>query len=219
MEVKVLFKRRRQLPRQVYLLPILAIIVGLFLLVDSLLQPTLFTIARTKAIHIATDIMNQTVHDNLTKQQLNYQDIVQVHKDEQGKIVLVQADTMRINKISTEITLKIQQALRDINDQEIGIPLGQLLGFHLLAALGPEFNVRMIPVGVIRVDIIDKFEGAGINQTRHLIWLDLSSEFQIAIPLYKEVFKVNTKVPLAESIIVGDVPPSLVTLQGGVLGN
>lgn len=200
-------------------MPILAVMVGLFFLVDSLLQPTLFTIAKAKAIHLATDIMNQTVHDNLTKQQLSYQDIINIHKDEKGKIVMVQADTIRINKISNEITLKVQQALRDINEQKIGIPLGQLFGFHLLAALGPEFNVRMIPVGVIRVDIIDKFEGAGINQTRHLIWLDLSSEFQIAIPLYKEVFIVNTKVPLAESIIVGDVPPALVTMRGGVIGN
>lgn len=200
-------------------MPILAVMVGLFFLVDSLLQPTLFTIAKAKAFHLATDIMNQTVHDNLTKQQLSYQDIINIHKDEKGKIVMVQADTIRINKISNEITLKVQQALRDINEQKIGIPLGQLFGFHLLAALGPEFNVRMIPVGVIRVDIIDKFEGAGINQTRHLIWLDLSSEFQIAIPLYKEVFIVNTKVPLAESIIVGDVPPALVTMRGGVIGN
>ncbi|WP_238457872.1 sporulation protein YunB [Desulforamulus ferrireducens] len=214
-----LFKKRRQVPRTVYLMPILAVMVGLFFLVDSLLQPTLFTIAKAKAIHLATDIMNQTVHDNLTKQQLSYQDIINIHKDEKGKIVMVQADTIRINKISNEITLKVQQALRDINEQKIGIPLGQLFGFHLLAALGPEFNVRMIPVGVIRVDIIDKFEGAGINQTRHLIWLDLSSEFQIAIPLYKEVFIVNTKVPLAESIIVGDVPPALVTMRGGVIGN
>lgn len=219
MEVNFLFKKRRQVPRTVYLMPILAVMVGLFFLVDSLLQPTLFTIAKAKAIHLATDIMNQTVHDNLTKQQLSYQDIINIHKDEKGKIVMVQADTIRINKISNEITLKVQQALRDINEQKIGIPLGQLFGFHLLAALGPEFNVRMIPVGVIRVDIIDKFEGAGINQTRHLIWLDLSSEFQIAIPLYKEVFIVNTKVPLAESIIVGDVPPALVTMRGGVIGN
>lgn len=214
-----MFKKRRQVPRTVYLMPILAVMVGLFFLVDSLLQPTLFTIAKAKAFHLATDIMNQTVHDNLTKQQLSYQDIINIHKDEKGKIVMVQADTIRINKISNEITLKVQQALRDINEQKIGIPLGQLFGFHLLAALGPEFNVRMIPVGVIRVDIIDKFEGAGINQTRHLIWLDLSSEFQIAIPLYKEVFIVNTKVPLAESIIVGDVPPALVTMRGGVIGN
>ncbi len=214
-----MFKKRRQVPRIVLPLFAIAIILGIFFLVDSLLQPTLFTIARAKAIHMATEVVNQTVHDNLTGQQIRYQDIVQIHKDEQGKIVLIQADTIRINKISNEITLKVQQALRNINDQQIGIPLGQLLGFHLLAAMGPELNVKMIPVGVIRVDIIDKFEGAGINQTRHLIWLDLSSEFQIAVPLYQEVFKVNTKVPLVESIIVGDVPPSLVTLPGGVIGN
>lgn len=194
-------------------------LLAMFFFIDRSLQPTLFTIARVKAIHLATEIMNKTVMENLAKQQIEYKDIVQVHKDSQGRIVLMQADTIKINRLSNEITLKVQESLRNLDDESIDIPMGQLLGIHLLAALGPEFNVRMIPLGTIRVDIVDKFEGAGINQTRHLIWLDLNSEFQIAIPLYKEVFKVNTKVPLAQDIIVGDVPPALVTLPGGVVGN
>jgi len=214
-----LFKRRRHVPRKFYVLLFLMGLLAMFFFIDRSLQPTLFTIARVKAIHLATEIMNKTVMENLANQQIEYKDIVQVHKDSQGRIVLMQADTIKINRLSNEITLKVQESLRNLDDESIGIPMGQLLGIHLLAALGPEFNVRMIPLGTIRVDIVDKFEGAGINQTRHLIWLDLNSEFQIAIPLYKEVFKVNTKVPLAQDIIVGDVPPALVTLPGGVLGN
>ncbi|GAB6181129.1 sporulation protein YunB [Desulfotomaculum defluvii] len=214
-----MFKKKRQVSGKIIILLTLLTLIGIFIYVDRLLQPTLFTIARVKAIHMATEIMNQTVMDNLAQQQLRYHDLIQIHKDEQGKIVLVQADTMKINKVSNEITLKIQDSFKRMDSETIGIPIGQLLGIHLLAALGPDFKVNMIPVGIVRVDIIDKFEGAGINQTRHLIWLDLSSEFQIAIPLYKEVFKVNTKVPLAQNIIVGDVPPALVTLQGGILGN
>ncbi|PHJ38130.1 sporulation protein YunB [Desulforamulus profundi] len=214
-----MFKRRRHVPRKFYVLLFLMGLLAMFFFIDRSLQPTLFTIARVKAIHLATEIMNKTVMENLAKQQIEYKDIVQVHKDSQGRIVLMQADTIKINRLSNEITLKVQESLRNLDDESIGIPMGQLLGIHLLAALGPEFNVRMIPLGTIRVDIVDKFEGAGINQTRHLIWLDLNSEFQIAIPLYKEVFKVNTKVPLAQDIIVGDVPPALVTLPGGVLGN
>ncbi|SHE33581.1 sporulation protein YunB [Desulforamulus putei] len=214
-----MFKRRRQVPRKFFVLLFLLGFTAMFVFIDRCLQPTLFAIARVKAIHVATEIMNKTVMDHLAKQNIEYKDIVQVHKDSQGKIVLVQADTMKINRISNEITLNIQEQFRNLDNESIGIPVGQLLGIRLLAALGPELNVRMIPLGVLRVDIIDKFEGAGINQTRHLIWLDLNSEFQIAIPLYKEVFKVHTKVPLAQDIIVGDVPPALVTLPGGVLGN
>lgn len=215
-----MFKRRRQLPSKLIFLTMLLLgCVGLFVLIDSIIKPTLFTIARVKAIHLATEIMNKSVIEKLNQQHLKYDDIVQVHKDNQGKIVLIQADTMKINQISNEITLRVQDSLHKLDDEKIGIPLGQLLGIHLLAAIGPELNVKVIPVGIIRVDVVDKFEGAGINQTRHLVWLDLSSEFQIAIPLYKEAFKVNTKVPLAENIIVGDVPPALVTLPGGVMGN
>ncbi|MDO7786666.1 sporulation protein YunB [Desulforamulus aquiferis] len=214
-----MFRKRRQLPGKIAIVAI--VIVGLaisFVVIDKFLQPTLFAIARVKAVNLATEILNQTVQEKLVNQRVQYQDIVQIHKDDKGKIVLMQADTIKLNKISNEITLKVQETLRNLDNESIGIPLGQLLGIHLIAARGPELNVRMIPVGTVRVDIIDRFEGAGINQTRHLIWLDLSSEFQIAIPLYNEIFNISTKVPLVESIIIGDVPPALVTLPGGVLG-
>ncbi|AEF94082.1 sporulation protein YunB [Desulfotomaculum nigrificans CO-1-SRB] len=214
-----MFRKKKHVPKKVILLLIILGLMGIFVFFDRVLQPTLFSLAKVQAIHMATEILNQTVYDKLSDKQIKYQDLVQIHKDASGKIVLMQADAVKINQLSTEMTLKVQQSLRNLNDEHIGIPLGQLLGIHLLAALGPEFTVHMIPVGTVRVDIIDKFEGAGINQTRHLIWLDLSSEFRIAVPLYNEAFKVNTKVPLAEYIIVGDVPPALVTLQGGVIGN
>ncbi|ABO50176.1 conserved hypothetical protein [Desulforamulus reducens MI-1] len=213
-----MFKRKRQVSGKLLIIFFIVGLVGTVVFIDRLLQPTLFTIARVKAIHMATEIVNKIVMENLARQQLKYQDFIQLHKDEEGKIVFVQADTMKINKVSNQITLEIQESFKQMDNQSISIPVGQLLGIHLLAALGPELNVRMIPLGIIRVDVIDKFEGAGINQTRHLIWLDFQSEFQIAIPLYKEVFKVATKVPLAQNIIVGDVPPALVTLQGGILG-
>lgn len=214
-----MFKKKRQTPKKIALVLVaFLVLLATFVFVDRILQPTLFTIARVKAIHLATQILNQTVQEKLVNQSLEYQDIIIVHKDSTGKIVLMQADTIKLNKISNEVTLSVQESLKNLNNESIGIPMGQLMGIHLLAARGPEFNVRMIPVGTVSVDIIDRFEGAGINQTRHLIWLDLKSEFQIAIPLYKEVFQVSTKVPLVESIIVGAVPPALVTLPGGVLG-
>lgn len=214
-----MFKRRKQLSKKYFVFFIIIGILGLFIFLDRVIQPTLFTIARVKGTQLGTEILNQTVKSKIAEQPVDYQDIILIHKDNTGKIVLMQADTLKINKLSSDMTLKIQDSLRKLDNESIGIPLGQLFGVHLLAAMGPKFNVRMIPVGIVKVDIIDKFEGAGINQTRHLIWLDLTTEFQIAIPLYKDVFKVSTKVPLAESIIVGDVPPALISMPGGVLGH
>ncbi|CCO07245.1 sporulation protein YunB [Desulforamulus hydrothermalis] len=214
-----MFKRQRQVSGKLLALLLLLGLAIVFIFIDRCLQPTLFAIARVQAIQAATEIINKSVMEHLARQHVEYRDIVQVHKDDRGKIVLVQADTIKINRLSNEITLNIQEQFRQLDNETIRIPVGQLLGIRLMAALGPQLSVRMIPLGILRVDIIDKFEGAGINQTRHLIWLDLNSEFQIAVPLYKEVFKVHTKVPLAQDIIVGDVPPAILTLPGGVLGN
>lgn len=66
--------------------------------------------------------------------------------------------------------------------------------------------------------MLDKFEAAGINQTRHSIYLTFDTELRIVIPAKSGETQVSAKVPVVESIIVGDVPSTFVNVNGGLLG-
>ena len=59
------------------------------------------------------------------------------------------------------------------------------------------------------------FESAGINQTRHEISLEASVMMRIVIPAGADSVSVSTYVPIAESIIVGSVPDSYVSVPDG----
>ncbi|WP_156896669.1 sporulation protein YunB [Desulfovirgula thermocuniculi] len=183
---------------------------GLFYWADRILRPTILKIAEAQAVHMATEAINQAVRQEIKESNLQYDDLVRLHKDSQGHIVLMQADTVKINGFMAEVTLDVQRALQELAQKTFRIPLGQVTGSQLLANYGPRISVTVIPVGTVRVGVDDRFEQAGINQTRHRIYLDLSAEVRIVVPPQSTVALVTEKVPLVESIIVGQVPGTFV---------
>ncbi|HHW42552.1 MAG TPA: sporulation protein YunB [Desulfotomaculum sp.] len=213
-----MFRRRRPYGAFMVWTMIFFLLFGLFLLVDRSLRPTIFNIAQVQATQMATEAINRAVLQKVLDRNLQYQDFVQVHKDSQGHIVLMQANTVKINQFNADVTLAAQAALQELSRQRFGVPLGQVTGTQLLASYGPRIPVTIVPVGSVRVDVNDQFEQAGINQTRHRIYLDFSTEVRIVMPPGSATTLVATEVPLVESIIVGQVPGTFVNISGGLFG-
>lgn len=184
--------------------------------IDRVFGATLLKIAEVKVVHLATEIIYRSVQDQVLNRNFQYQDFVQVHKDDRGRVVFLQANTVKVTRIAAEIALSAQQNLRQLESHTVSLPLGVLTGTQLLASRGPRIKVAVLPVGTVRVYVRDNFEPAGINQTRHRIWLDFDTEVKIVIPTMSAVAAVATQVPLAESIIVGEVPATFVSIPGGL---
>ncbi|RKO67615.1 sporulation protein YunB [Desulfofundulus salinus] len=212
-----MFRRRRNYRAFVAWTMVFFLLLGVFLWVDRVLRPTIFKIAETRAIQMATEAVNRAVQQKVIDSNLQYQDFVQVHKDNQGHIVLMQANTLKINQFAADVTLIVQSALRQLSRESLRIPLGQITGTQLLAGYGPRIPVGIVPVGSVRVRVDDRFEQAGINQTRHRIYLDFTVEVRIVVPPRSATAQVATRVPLLESIIVGQVPDTFVNISGGLL--
>ena len=60
---------------------------------------------------------------------------------------------------------------------------------------------------------MEAFEEAGINQTRHRIFLEIAASIQIVQPLLSSTITVKTDVPLAETIIIGNVPQAILDFK------
>ncbi|MDD7414158.1 MAG: sporulation protein YunB, partial [bacterium] len=69
-----------------------------------------------------------------------------------------------------------------------------------------------VPVGSVTTAFATSFESAGINQTRHEISLQASVLMRIIVPTGADSVTVDTLVPIAESIIVGQVPSTYVNV-------
>ena len=70
--------------------------------------------------------------------------------------------------------------------------------------------MKIVPVGAVSTEFMSEFSSAGINQTRHRIFLKLDTTVQMVIPTGTQTARVSAQVPVAESIIVGAVPDSFV---------
>ncbi|MHB8172393.1 MAG: sporulation protein YunB [Thermincolia bacterium] len=190
------------------LIGFLSIIIGCFWLLslaERRLSPTLISIAEAKSKQMAVEIIHQAIKEEVT-QQVDYQDLMVTYKDEQGYLVMVQPNIVQINRLQAKTTLVINQQFKQIDNEKIGIPLGQILGSRLFANLGPQVKVTIKPVGTVDVRMVNGFEEAGINQTRHTIALRIDGAIKITVPLLSSGTKVTTDVLIADNVFFGQVP-------------
>ncbi len=211
-----MFKRRRN-PKAVVALVLILFTLGV-IIAERTLFSTIVAIAKARAVQTAVITINSAVREHLAESGVGYQDLVHLHKDRDGRIVMMQADTLQITEMAAGFAMTTEQAMRELERDSFSIPLGQVFGSQLLAAYGPKIPVRIIPVGAVEVDMVDRFEAAGINQTRHRIYLDLDSSVRIVVPWQQTEVEIATRVPLVENVLVGEVPDTFVTLDGGLLG-
>lgn len=203
-------RKRRRLPSVAVAITLLLILaVSIFWTVETHLKPTLMAIAEAKAIQVATHTINTVVNEKVS-QQIDPQTLVNIKLDSRGRVVFIQPNTLEFNRLAADTTIKVQAALKLITDEKVYIPVGQVLGSQLLASWGPPIVVTIIPIGTVQVKVVDKFEQAGINQTRHMIYLFATTHVRIVVPLVSSTVSVNTQVPIAEYVVVGEVPSTYV---------
>ena len=192
---------------------LLLVIYG-FILVDRKIKPTVLTIAEIKAKQIASKAINESINDKITDD-IRYQDLYFIRTDSEGNITFMQANTIMMNKLAAEVALTVQQKMQKIGSEEnnnIRIPLGNILGSQLLAQYGPKVKVRVTTIGRVNVDFYTEFEQSGINQTRHKIYLQVNTQVKTVIPFTSQTMPVQSTVPIAETIIVGRVPENYVNV-------
>lgn len=201
-------RRRRKKP----LIPILLLFcivfgAGLFV-IDEQFGPILGVLAKQRIHMVAVRHIQEAVQKQLTEHEefQNYQELMYIEKDQEGRIILMVPNTMRINRLISEITLDVEKKLSNIPQDEVSIPLGAITGSKLFSSWGPRININVTPVSVVKTEIIDDFISAGINQTRHRIWMQISTDLGIAVPFDKETIEVKSTFLLTEGIIIGPIP-------------
>ncbi|KUO48855.1 MAG: hypothetical protein APF76_09385 [Desulfitibacter sp. BRH_c19] len=212
-----MYKRRKKIrinPVTKVLIFLVLFILLVVLFLEVSLKPSLSALAETQAQWTATEAIHQAILEEIASD-IKYTDLVIPHKDKDDRVVFMQANLLVVNRLASESVLKVQKHLEQMREESFSIPLGQITGIKLLANFGPKIKFKLLPVGTVRVQISDDFTQAGINQTRHKIYLNVSSDMKIAFPLIATDTNVEAQVPIADSIIVGPVPDTYMFLDIG----
>lgn len=207
---KFFFIKRRNGPCQGFLPFIIFVIIawGVFFFVEFQMSPNVTAIAEARAQILATEAINNAVKEKIVNR-IQYKDLITIHKDATGQITLIQVNTIDINRLETETALEVTKTLENLSTQGISIPIGTLTRSKILANRGPAIKVLLQPMGTVRVNTIEAFESAGINQTRHRIVFEITAKVKVVQPLMSTDITVKTDVPIAETIVIGNVPQAL----------
>ncbi|MGM9936508.1 MAG: sporulation protein YunB [Candidatus Ornithomonoglobus sp.] len=151
-----------------------------------------------------TDLVNKCVIAELDKGE--FDGFFKIISDSNERITAIEADTAQINRVKAALMIDIQNTLNNDYPANVYIPLGSLSGYYLLSSLGPVLSVKIIPISIVNGEFDESFEDAGINQVRHKIYLTVTVDMQYRGYLMNETERIETSVPIAETVIAGEVP-------------
>ena len=211
-------EKRRRIRRRFWAILLAVFIVAalLFIYFQRNVTRVLISISEATMRASTTVAVNDAVYYTLSDE-MRYEDLVTVTRDNDGDIVAVAANPLKINKIARDTASISQSNLKNLSLNGIPVPLGALTGIEAFAGLGPSIHFRIIPVSSVSCDFSSTFESVGINQTKHSIYLNVIADISIVMPSRTENFAVLTEILVGESVIVGDIPDAY--LQSDIFGN
>ncbi|BCJ88103.1 sporulation protein YunB [Effusibacillus dendaii] len=205
-------KRWRAVFLIAFFLIVLMVVQSLFF-IETNLRPAFVNVAETIARQYATETINDAIVQKIATDQ-SYKDIVQFIKDDKGNIRSAVFNMPQANRIEAQTTEQIQSVLKEMNQSEIRLPVGQALHSSILATFGPDIPITVVPVSAVNSEITEESNSLGINQTKHSLILNVKVRVNVIIPFVTKPVDVQAKVPIASFVMVGDVPSVFYDVQG-----
>ena len=202
-------KRRR---RRIILIVLLLVVTGLILLVELHLSPYIRELARNQAVNAASNAITDAVGEMLRREDTDFSRVIVLEKDVQGHITALRTDMGQVERLKVEVLGILGGLIAEINTQQLGIPLGNLLLPDLLAGTGPVLPVKAVSLTMSNADFFSDFTEAGINQTLQTLKVKFTISLTILTTVGYETVDVDSDVMVAQTVLVGTVPETYVNL-------
>lgn len=191
------------------------LLVCLAVLLHTKVNPLTEELALAKISDAASYVINQAVSCQIEEGNVQYDDLITLERDSEGKITALTTNMREMNRLKTQLLTILDDDIYDISDDEISIPLGNLTGMQLLSGRGGTIPVKIVAVSSSDAEFRGEFQDAGINQTIHRIMMDVSLDLIILLPSGTVRDSVSTEVCVAETVLLGQVPQSYTYFEGG----
>lgn len=185
------------------------LLLGMFAIraINASLRPAVIAVVCDNLSNQITDEVFLLVNDLLEEEGISYDNICTIQRDESGKISALQMDMTRLNSLKSAIAVEVAEAYDySVMTHPVYIPLGSVTSGVLFSGLGPSVRVEVLSVGNIDAEFENEFESTGINQTLHRITLTVTAELHLLIPGGVHSYVEETRMVLAETVLLGDVP-------------
>lgn len=141
---------------------------------------------------------------------VKYDDLVNIEKNSVGDIVLLTANSHKINTLAHEIVKNSTLILDNELSKGVPIPIMAFSGIEALSGYGKVINVKFFSVSSISCEFNSRFDSMGINQTLHSIYIDVICKVKINLPFDESTIECVNSVLVSESVLLGKVPDALI---------
>lgn len=202
--------RKRKMKRRIKIIAsivsVIAVCISAVVILEVKIRPVLATIAESRAKNIAIEAVNDSVWKVLSDENISYDTLVSFVNAPDGSVDAFVIDSVKLNTVCAEIRRRITEYFTNLSEKIISIPTGSLTGIDLLAGKGPKIDIGITLSGSAQTEIVNNFETAGINQTRHQIILKVKTKVYIIMQSGNLTIETQNSIIAAETVIVGDVP-------------
>lgn len=175
---------------------------------------TIRSLAETQVKNSTSDLINDSVDRQIETGNIQYDRIVYFEKDLNGRITALKTNMSEVNRLKTDILNIINDEILAMDNSDMGIPIGSLFLPEFLSGRGPSIPVNILSIRNSEAGFSSQFTQAGINQTLHQLNMQVSVDVSILVLGRAESFTVMSQVVVAETIIVGQVPDTLLQTGG-----
>lgn len=183
--------------------------IAVFSYIEFQIQPSVMDLTEIKAQTLATEAINTAVNNTVDKLGFKYGDLADIKYTSNNKVASISTNTVNVNKLKAEVSLEAQNQLDNLQYREFNYYLGDLTGFELLNGLGPSLVVRLNFSSSVETEVNNTLESAGINQTQSTIEIHVKAEIFLTSDEEYPNEIVETTLPVAQTIIVGELPSYL----------
>lgn len=188
---------------------LLAIFCVLFVLImlylNFVVNPVIIATSTAKVRSLSQRAVENVVWQVISDSSI-YDTLINITRDENGKILAVNSNSATINMLALELTEKAQDALSQMGASGVEIPIGSFSGMPIFTGRGPTVTIKMLPIGTIYCKFFSSFTSAGINQTNHRVYLRVYSSVSVILPMANQTIDTQTELMISESILVGEIP-------------
>ena len=140
---------------------------------------------------------------------LCYDDLVTLERTADGGVAAAQIDLSAVNRMKSTILQELGERIADRVRQSVRVPLGNVVMPTLFSGHGLGLPVRVVNLRSTNAELESSFSQAGVNQTLHTLALRVEVDLLLLTPAGILSRQVTATVPVAQTIIVGDVPSVL----------
>ncbi len=180
--------------------------VGIFTFVEFRIGKVRDELSALEANSVASSALTAGLEKALSDYKLNYSDIVSFTYDGQGTIKSLSTDIITLNTLGNKIGSNTDEYINTVGTYKIALPASALLGIQLVSGIGPDLSFYVTMRGITSTNFENRFEAAGVNQTRHQIFLNVKIRTHVIFAGEVSIVEYQSNICIAESIIVGVTP-------------